>query len=68
MLQDSNSTVLGVVLYAFSACIPERLDLLHGYYRKLCKSVEGMETFYIPNALNVLTRYARVYLHLQYID
>ena len=68
LLLDSDLYVVGPALVAFNAIYPEKLDLLHGHYRRIVRSLPSLEFFFIPNALMVLKRYARIYLDLQFVD
>ena len=68
LLADSNIMVVGPALMAFNQICPENLNLLHGYIRRIIRSLGEIEYIFIPNVLQILTRYARLYLDIQFID
>ncbi len=49
---------------AFEAVCPERIDLIHKNYRKLCNLLVDVDEWGQATILNMLTRYART----QFID
>ena len=59
MLRDRSPMVLGSVVFAFAAVCPERLDLLHQPYRKLCSLLPQMDEWGQLRTLEVLQRYCR---------
>ncbi|EIW66576.1 hypothetical protein TREMEDRAFT_34827 [Tremella mesenterica DSM 1558] len=62
LLSSPSPLTLGASLTAFSEMCPDRLDLLHPYYRHICRLVVDADEWGQVVALNVLTRYARVML------
>ena len=68
LVSDASPLVVGSALLAFSSICPQRLDLLHGFYRRLCKELENFESLFIPNAVYVLASYARTYLDKEFIE
>jgi AP-3 complex subunit beta len=68
LLSDSDAYVVGPALFSLNAIYPQKLDLLHGHYRRIVRSLTLLEFCFIPNALSVLKRYARVYLDVQFIE
>eukprot|EP00741_Cyanophora_paradoxa_P017927 tig00021036_g17311.t1 len=59
MLGDSSTMVLGSVFAAFNEVCPERLDLLHPHYRRICRVLIDMDEWSQAIVLGILTRYAR---------
>ena len=59
MLLDRSPMVLGSVAFAFMAVCPERLDLLHQPYRKICGLLPEMDEWGQLRALDMLHRYCR---------
>ena len=56
--------VAGSVVMAFLTVCPERIDLIHKNYRKLCNLLVDVDEWGQVMILNLLTRYART----QFID
>ena len=54
---DSISLVLSSVMYSFLELCPDRLDLLHGSYRKLCTWLVDMDDAAQVVLLDILSRY-----------
>ena len=61
-LKDPYMLVVGPALLVLHTLFPNRLDLLHPHYRRICRGLCGFEDWYLPTALTVLLRYARTYL------
>lgn len=59
LLADKSPFVLGSALSAFQQVCPERWDLLHHDYRKICHALADMDEWSQITALQVLSRYAR---------
>lgn len=59
MLRDRSPMVLGSVMFALASVCPERLDLLHQPYRKLCGLLPQMDEWGQLRTLEVLQRYCR---------
>lgn len=51
--------VAGSVVMAFEEVCPERIDLIHKNYRKLCNLLIDVEEWGQVVIINMLTRYAR---------
>jgi len=51
--------VLGSALWAFNEICPDRFDLLHPHFRKLCRLLADTDEWGQIVVLNTLTRYAR---------
>ncbi|OCF43360.1 AP-3 complex subunit beta [Kwoniella heveanensis CBS 569] len=62
LLASPSPLTLGASLTAFLEICPERLDLLHPYYRHIVKLLVDADEWGQAVALQVLTRYARVML------
>ena len=59
--EDASTMVLTSVLVAFTELCPERLDLLHKPYRKICHLLTDMDEWGQIVILDVLSRYCRMY-------
>ncbi|CAI5740355.1 unnamed protein product [Hyaloperonospora brassicae] len=59
LLHDSSTMVLGSAVQALSEVCPDRLDLLHGPFRKLCHLLADIDEWGQTVTLSVLTRYCR---------
>lgn len=62
LLSSTSPLTLGASLTAFSEICPDRLDLLHPYYRHICRLLVDADEWGQAVALGVMTRYARVML------
>ncbi|WVQ74636.1 hypothetical protein IAR50_004237 [Cryptococcus sp. DSM 104548] len=62
LLSSPSPLTLGASLTAFMEICPERLDLLHPYYRHICNLVVDADEWGQTVALEVLVRYARAML------
>ncbi|EJT48056.1 golgi family to vacuole transport-related protein [Trichosporon asahii var. asahii CBS 2479] len=62
LLGSPSPLTLGATLTAFAEICPDRLDLLHPYYRHLCRLLVDADEWGQIVALDVLTRYARTQL------
>lgn len=51
--------VAGSVVMAFETVCPERIDLIHKNYRKLCNLLVDVDEWGQVMIINMLTRYAR---------
>lgn len=51
--------VAGSVVMAFEEVCPDRIDLIHRNYRKLCNLLVDVEEWGQVVIINMLTRYAR---------
>lgn len=51
--------VIGSAVYAFEEVCPERVDLIHKHYRKLCQLLVDVDEWGQVIIINMLTRYAR---------
>lgn len=54
----------GSVVMAFETVCPERIDLIHKNYRKLCNLLVDVDEWGQVMIINTLTRYART----QFLD
>lgn len=62
VLKDPYMLVVGPAVLVLHILFPNRLDLLHPHYRRICRGLSNFEDWYIPTTLTVLLRYARTYL------
>lgn len=62
LLADNNPEVVSAALVTFKKSFPDRLDLLHGVYRKLCRMLAKLNEWGQAAALDMLVKYARIYL------
>ena len=62
LLASPSPLTLGASLTAFLEICPDRLDLLHPFYRHICRLVVDADEWGQVVALEVLTRYARTML------
>jgi len=67
MLGDNSTFTIGSVLMAFNQVCPDRLDLIHPQYRKLCRMLVDMDEWGQITALDLLLRYSR-YISQLWID
>lgn len=61
LLADRTTLVVGSAVMAFSEVCPERSDLVHKVYRKLCTLLVDVDEWGQVVILNMLTRYARLH-------
>lgn len=59
LLADRTVLVVGSAVMAFTEVCPERVDLIHQVYRKLCALLVDVDEWGQVVIVNVLTRYAR---------
>ncbi|XP_023227942.1 AP-3 complex subunit beta-1-like isoform X1 [Centruroides sculpturatus] len=64
LLSDKTTLVVGSAVMAFEEVCPEKIDLIHKNYRKLCNMLVDVEEWGQVVIINVLTRYA----HTQFVD
>ncbi|XP_063848352.1 AP-3 complex subunit beta-2-like isoform X2 [Scylla paramamosain] len=64
LLSDETTLVVGSAVMAFEEVCPERIDLIHKNYRKLCNLLVDVEEWGQVIIINMLTRYART----QFVD
>jgi AP-3 complex subunit beta len=64
LLSDKTVLVAGSAIQAFEEVCPERIDLIHKNYRKLCNIIIDIDEWSQVIILNMLTRYART----QFVD
>ncbi|XP_071965282.1 AP-3 complex subunit beta-2-like isoform X2 [Antedon mediterranea] len=64
LLSDKTTLVAGSVVMAFEEVCPERIDLVHKNFRKLCNLLIDVEEWGQISIINMLTRYART----QFLD
>ncbi|KAF9931932.1 AP-3 complex subunit beta-2 [Modicella reniformis] len=59
MLGDNSTFTIGSVLMAFNQVCPDRLDLIHPQFRKLCMMLGDMDEWGQITAMDLLLRYSR---------
>ncbi|XP_034565234.1 AP-3 complex subunit beta-1 [Notolabrus celidotus] len=59
LLKDRSTLVAGSVVMAFEEVCPDRIDLIHKNYRKLCNLLVDVEEWGQVVIISMLTRYAR---------
>ena len=59
MLRDSTPFVLSSAVAAFQEVCPERIDLVHRHYRKICRMLVDCDEWGQILLANLLLRYAR---------
>lgn len=59
LLSDKTTLVVGSAVMAFEEVCPERIDLIHKNYRKLCSLLVDVDEWGQVVIVNMLTRYAR---------
>lgn len=59
LLSDRSTLVVGSAVMAFEEVCPERVELIHKNYRKLCNLLVDVDEWGQVIIINVLTRYAR---------
>ncbi|XP_025923531.1 AP-3 complex subunit beta-1 isoform X5 [Apteryx rowi] len=59
LLKDRSTLVAGSVVMAFEEVCPDRIDLIHKNYRKLCTLLVDVEEWGQVVIIHMLTRYAR---------
>ncbi|KAK7601336.1 hypothetical protein V9T40_008777 [Parthenolecanium corni] len=64
LLSDKSTLVVGSTVMAFEEVCPERIDLIHKNYRKLCNLLVDIDEWGQVIIVNMLTRYART----QFLD
>ncbi|CAN7998896.1 unnamed protein product [Ixodes hexagonus] len=64
LLSDKTTLVVGSAVMAFEEVCPERIDLIHKNYRKLCNLLVDVEEWGQVEIILMLTRYART----QFVD
>ncbi|CAO1619830.1 unnamed protein product [Sympodiomycopsis kandeliae] len=62
LLADRHPAVLGSALLAFQCTVPDRYDLLHPHFRRICTALVDIDEWNQPIALRILTAYARTNL------
>ncbi|XP_044727843.1 AP-3 complex subunit beta-2 [Chrysoperla carnea] len=64
LLGDRTTLVVGSAVMAFEEVCPDRIDLIHRNYRKLCSLLVDVDEWGQVVIINMLTRYART----QFVD
>ncbi|KAL9645031.1 hypothetical protein ABK040_004524 [Willaertia magna] len=61
LLKDNNTMVLGAAIHAFNEVCPNRFDLIHPVFRKLCRYVVDCDEWGQVVIIQLLTRYGRAH-------
>ncbi|KAL3320195.1 AP-3 complex subunit beta-2 [Cichlidogyrus casuarinus] len=64
LLKDHTTLVAGTAVQAFEEICPERIDLIHKHFKKLCSILLDIDEWGQMSVINMLTRYART----QFLD
>ena len=64
LLADKTTLVAGSAIYAFEELCPDRLDLVHKHYRRLCSLLVDVDEWGQVVVANMLIRYAKT----QFLD
>lgn len=59
LLGDTSAITIGSVIMAFNEVCPERFDLIHPHYRKLCKMLVSTDEWGQMAIIGLLLRYGR---------
>lgn len=59
LLADKTVLVIGSAVMAFTEVCPERVELIHEVYRKLCALLVDVDEWGQVTIVNMLTRYSR---------
>lgn len=59
LLGDNANLVLGSAVAAFCEVCPERIDLIHPHFRKLCNTLIDIDEWGQITILNMMARYVR---------
>ncbi|KAJ3411665.1 AP-3 complex subunit beta-2 [Chytridiales sp. JEL 0842] len=61
LLNDNSTLVLGSVVSSINQVCPDRLDLIHKHYRKLCRMLIDTDEWAQTDIIYLLVRYARIH-------
>ena len=64
LLADKTTLVAGSAIYAFEQLCPDRVDLVHKHYRRLCSLLVDVDEWGQVVVANMLIRYAKT----QFLD
>lgn len=59
LLTDKNVHVVGSAIMSMLLICPDRLDLIHPIYRRLCRIIPQLDTFAAASVIDLLVRYNR---------
>lgn len=59
LLKDRSAIVIGSTVMAFNEVCPDRFELVHTYYRKLCHMLSDLDEWGQISVLDLLLRYGR---------
>jgi len=61
-LKETSPYVIGSVINAFNKICPERIDLIHPHYRRLCLLIIDVDSWGQLSILDLLLRYGKNYI------
>lgn len=61
LLNDNSTLVLGSVVSSMNQICPDRFDLIHKHYRKLCRLLVDADEWGQVTIMELLMRYARIH-------
>lgn len=59
LLKDAHNMVLGSAIAVFNEICPERFDLIHAHFQKICRKLADVDEWGQIAIIQMLTRYAR---------
>lgn len=67
LLADRSPLSIGATAAAFNFMCPNRLELIHQHYRRLCRTLPDADEWGQTNLLELLSRYARCMLPAPFV-
>ncbi|KAL2709852.1 AP-3 complex subunit beta [Kluyveromyces marxianus] len=62
LLADADPLVISSAIVVLHNCIPDRLDLLHGHFRRYCQALKSLSHWAQPLLVESLFQYSRRYI------
>ncbi|KAG0673751.1 AP-3 complex subunit beta, partial [Kluyveromyces marxianus] len=62
LLADADPLVISSAIVVLHNCIPDRLDLLHGHFRRYCQALTSLSHWAQPLLVESLIQYSRRYI------
>ena len=62
LLADADPLVISSAIIVLHNCIPDRLDLLHGHFRRYCQALTSLSHWAQPLLVESLIQYSRRYI------
>ncbi|CDO91941.1 unnamed protein product [Kluyveromyces dobzhanskii CBS 2104] len=62
LMADPDPLVISCSLVILQNCLPDRLDLLHGHFRRYCTILASLSHWAQPLLVEVLTQYSRAFI------